>query len=278
MNRLLLSLCLLTFACDTSTKDDAGGDEATEDGDGSGGEGTTEGTSTELDSDGDGLSDAEEADLGTDPDLVDSDGDGIEDGDEVDQGLNPLDTDSDGDGIDDGEELDIGTDPSDATSKPYTGGWPMDSCADEISGAPSSNRNGEVVNNFQLTDQHGDLVNFYDFCDHAVLLVVSAEWCGPCVSYKSTQDQFWNEFHEDGLMILDLLGEDSRGAAPDQATLQRWADGHEFAVVADPNWTEADGGNFVSGGIPAISLIDRGMVAVELDGYPGMRDIADLLR
>ena len=32
-----------------------------------------------LDSDGDGLTDAEEAELGTDPDLADSDGDGIDD-------------------------------------------------------------------------------------------------------------------------------------------------------------------------------------------------------
>jgi hypothetical protein len=43
------------------------------------------------DSDGDGLSDAEEAVLGTDPNNPDSDGDGIPDGDEVDIGSDPLD-------------------------------------------------------------------------------------------------------------------------------------------------------------------------------------------
>src|SRR4051794_24879513 len=43
------------------------------------------------DADGDGLSDEEEADLGTDPADADSDGDGVSDGAEVDAGTDPLD-------------------------------------------------------------------------------------------------------------------------------------------------------------------------------------------
>jgi hypothetical protein len=43
-----------------------------------------------LDSDNDGLSDLQEAALGTDPENPDSDGDGISDGDEVSEGADPL--------------------------------------------------------------------------------------------------------------------------------------------------------------------------------------------
>jgi hypothetical protein len=43
------------------------------------------------DSDEDGLSDEEEADLGTDPEDPDTDGDGVSDGAEVDAGTDPLD-------------------------------------------------------------------------------------------------------------------------------------------------------------------------------------------
>jgi hypothetical protein len=67
-----------------------------------------------TDTDGDGLSDADEADLGTDPDDVDSDDDGLSDGDEVDEGTDPLDDDTDGDGYSDGDEVEDGTDPLDA--------------------------------------------------------------------------------------------------------------------------------------------------------------------
>jgi hypothetical protein len=64
------------------------------------------------DSDDDGLLDAEEADLGTDPDNPDTDGDGILDGDEVNDTLtDPLDADTDGDGLIDGDEIALGTDP-----------------------------------------------------------------------------------------------------------------------------------------------------------------------
>ena len=74
-----------------------------------------------LDSDGDGLDDASEASLGTDPNAPDSDGDGLSDGDEVHvHGTDPLAADSDGDGFPDGEELAQGTNPLDPLSHPAT--------------------------------------------------------------------------------------------------------------------------------------------------------------
>jgi hypothetical protein len=66
-----------------------------------------------ADSDGDGLSDAEEAALGTDPLDPDTDGDGLADGEEVERGTDPLAPDTDGDGLTDGDEVALGTDPLD---------------------------------------------------------------------------------------------------------------------------------------------------------------------
>jgi hypothetical protein len=67
-----------------------------------------------LDSDGDGLSDTEEANYGTDPNSADSDGDGLSDGQEVFiYNTDPNETDTDGDGLSDGEEVNTyGTDPN----------------------------------------------------------------------------------------------------------------------------------------------------------------------
>lgn len=62
-----------------------------------------------TDSDGDGLSDERERELGTDPDATDSDGDGLSDGEEVSSESNPTKVDTDDDGLDDARELELGT-------------------------------------------------------------------------------------------------------------------------------------------------------------------------
>ncbi len=94
------------------------------------------------DRDGDGLSDALELQLGTDPDSADTDSDGLDDGEEVNRYLtlplvadtdgeglsdgdevnlhatNPLSADTDGDIFDDAEEIAAGSDANDASSTP----------------------------------------------------------------------------------------------------------------------------------------------------------------
>ena len=76
------------------------------------------GNTPPSDNDGDGLSDAEELSLGTDPNVRDTDTDGLDDGQENAIGTDPLNYDSDGDGINDGDEVSAGTDPliNDASS------------------------------------------------------------------------------------------------------------------------------------------------------------------
>ena len=66
----------------------------------------------DLDSDGDGLTDAEEQAWGTDPFNPDTDGDGLSDGKEaLFYHTDPLNPDTDGDGYSDYEEIVSGNDP-----------------------------------------------------------------------------------------------------------------------------------------------------------------------
>ena len=69
-----------------------------------------------VDTDSDGLTDDQEAELGTDPNNADTDGDGLSDGAEVNtHGTDPLNADTDGDGLSDGDEVNTyGTDPLEA--------------------------------------------------------------------------------------------------------------------------------------------------------------------
>jgi hypothetical protein len=148
------------------------------------------------DSDGDGLTNGEEAELGTDPELADTDGDGVDDKDEVDNGTDPTNDDSDGDGLTDGEEAELGTDPNVADSDsdgysdseevdgntnptessdhPYAGGWPIDDCRDSITS--TGNGEGQIARDFSLSDQNGEMVTVNDFCGKAILLVAGAFW------------------------------------------------------------------------------------------------------
>ncbi len=64
-----------------------------------------------IDTDGDGLSDGKEGELGTDAKLQDTDGDGLLDGFEVEAHTDPLKADTDGDSLSDGIEVASGLDP-----------------------------------------------------------------------------------------------------------------------------------------------------------------------
>lgn len=78
-----------------------------------GGTGSPTDASAAIDTDQDGLSDAQEFKEGTNPRLVDSDGDGLTDWEEVSIfGANPLKTDTDGDKYPDGEEVQNGYNPN----------------------------------------------------------------------------------------------------------------------------------------------------------------------
>ncbi len=66
----------------------------------------------EKDSDGDGLSDLTEKQLGTNPNAKDTDGDGLSDAKEVELKTNPNSKDSDGDGLSDAKEVELKTNPN----------------------------------------------------------------------------------------------------------------------------------------------------------------------
>ena len=74
---------------------------------------TTDAVDFVLDTDGDGLSDEQEAAIGSDPENTDTDGDGLSDGDEVNvHNTDPTATDTDGDGLTDDFELEHDFDPN----------------------------------------------------------------------------------------------------------------------------------------------------------------------
>jgi len=106
----------------------------------------------DIDADEDGLLTSEEEELGTDPLEPDSDGDGHLDGDEAVGGFNPL----------------------DAESHPYKGGYRTIPC--ETEPVSSGYAVGDISEDWELVDQHNEMVTLSDFCGQTVVLETSAFW------------------------------------------------------------------------------------------------------
>lgn len=114
-----------------------------------------EGDVCDNDADNDGLSNADEANAGTDPLNPDTDGDGAQDGWEVDQQTDPLDSDTDDDGSVDGED-DLPLDPTEQVDTDGDGvGNNADLC-DEVADPFNSNIDGDAEGDVCDDDMDND--------------------------------------------------------------------------------------------------------------------------
>ena len=230
------------------------------------------------DTDKDGLTNAEESELGTDPESSDSDGDGLNDFEEANElGTDPTLKDSDGDGYWDSWELTEGTDPTDAESKIYIGGWPYQPNKEEGASPEEADLSvGASLARVKLLDQFGQEVDLYDFSKQGKLTIidVSAIWCPPCngfASWLSGQGDdygFGSEYptlaekvHNGQVQWITVLGEDNQGNIPDVNDLAAWYEDYpdpNIPVLADTS-DSLFKMNYLDGGWPTMFLLDGNM-------------------
>lgn len=246
-----------------------------------------------CDADKDGLSDAEEAELGTDPNVEDSDGDGIHDADEInDLGTDPLQADTDADGHADGDEFQHGTDPLDLYSRPYYGGYnqavcetpptptgPTGTAEMEYEGETyrwTAYQEGDIIENFTFLDQFGDKVDLLSFCGRTYILTFSAVWCQPCNAEAEGAQAIQTEFRDQGFQYFSVLIQDGTGRnPPDPTEIAKWASDHEFLDVGALGPVEGSEDPFntyisafdMDGYIPTQYLIGPGMEVLAADTF-----------
>ncbi len=109
-------------------------------------------SANEPDTDGDGLYDSFEEEIGTDPEAEDSDGDTFADGEEYLSYFLPWD------------EADY----------PRTGDYPRYAQTDDISA--TGIEEGDTVSDFSVEDQYGDTIHLYEFYGNVILIEISADW------------------------------------------------------------------------------------------------------
>ena len=101
------------------------------------------------------------------------DGDCMTDLEEIEAGTNPELADSDGDGIDDCAELDCVSNPIDPAEVCYACGWKHN---DPGTIVPTGSAASDVMAEVQLVDQCGDTVSLWDFYGAYHILFMTAAW------------------------------------------------------------------------------------------------------
>jgi hypothetical protein len=277
---LPLSFVLAAFGCDDGGDSGEGAEEVgTEtEGEGEGEDTETTGDEGPADSDQDGLTDEEEAMIGTDP----------------------LKKDTDADNYWDSWEVTEGTDPLDVESRIYTGYWPYNPDKDLLeqgSWATASKVVGKPIPRAEFLDHHGDMVDIYDFSNFTaptqdtpafMIVDLSAQWCGPChnvanwISGVDDANTSWiqtayptvrDKVHGLRIWWLTFIVEDVNGGPPTAADATTWFGQHHdnyipILVDAEQQMWPKFGGS----GYPHFFLIDPEM---RIEYFPGGADATD---
>jgi len=106
---------------------------------------------------------------------ADSDEDGLLDAFEMVIGSDPLSADTDGDGHDDGDEYGAFFDPMDEGDFPYAGDYPRQALpTDGI--ASTGYEIGEVSHNWSAEDQFGEEIELHKFYGNVIVVELAADW------------------------------------------------------------------------------------------------------
>jgi peroxiredoxin len=213
----------------------------------------------DSDPDGDGLTNAEERELGTGIKIADTDGDGVLDGAEVADGTDPLLYDTDSDGFSDGEEKAVGSDGIDPMSYP-TDRWP-----DLSALVPDGERSWGLGNRmpaFDGADQLDGELDIDQLYGHVLWIqLVGGYFCSACAD-AATGAQDLREVHGPrGFWPVHILvDDDERDGELTDTFAKIFAARHDltYPVLVD---AQAPFGLFeaglYTGNIPLTVLVDR---------------------
>jgi peroxiredoxin len=147
------------------------------------------------------------------------------------------------------------------------GGWEIGDCQSKI--VPTGSREGQVTYDFELLDQFGERVRFYDFCHQALLVVGMTAWCPNCKAKASRPQEYYEKYRGRGFLSVVLMREDQDGNDPKVKDLRAWADQYKLTVpvVADENGSTYKRLFPDAVGVPEYVIIAPGMKVYRQDPF-----------
>ncbi len=149
----------------------------------------------------------------------------------------------------DGDELDDDDDAGDDDD----GGSDDDSSDDD-------DDDYEKVDDFSWIDTEGNEIDLYDYEGQVVLLNVGAGWCTACKEETpSLQADLWEEYRDEGFVLIQLLVEDADYNPANQDDALAWRDEFDvtYIVCPDPDWSLKK--YFLEETLPFNMLLDKQM-------------------
>ncbi len=142
--------------------------------------------------------------------------------------------------------------------------WPSDPDAPCIEGETGF-REGEALPDFRLPDQHGDEVTLCQLRGHVVLVDISTIWCSPCQDLAKHTEATWQDYKDQGFVLVTILAENLEGEDPTVEDLEFWAEtfGITAPILGDPGKQWSRQGMNEGDPYPLLMVLDRDLVVRE---------------
>ena len=196
-------------------------------------------------------------DTSNDPDGDVTDGDTADGDEDVEETVDTNDDVTDGDVEEAVVDGDADTTGDILTDVPVQDGYPA---------GPFGYNVGDVMKDFTLKDCDGNDIQLKNYFTNAkaVFINQSAGWCSVCRSEVTRMEAMYQNFKDDGLVILQPMYQNNTGGAADAAFCQSWRDQYSLTypvLVDDKNYFGPYHPNFATGEMatPLNMILDENM-------------------
>jgi peroxiredoxin len=97
---------------------------------------------------------------------------------------------------------------------------------------------GDSVRDFSLRNQSGGWTRLSDYCGQVIVLQLGGMWCPTCQSEAERIKDIMEEYGSQGVIVLNLMGENPSFDEATVEDLKAWADALEIEtpVLSDTDW------------------------------------------